>query len=744
MKPLNLDNSPCSPISSNCVIWQGPHIPCIKLCTGDTVSDVVFKLATELCEILEQLNVSNYDLACLNLAGCDPKDFQTLIQILINKICDLQNKPVPVPDNKSGGCPIDCIVEVAECFGGGTDNLINYVDRIGKKICELIEDISTLQDQVANLDIRVTVLENAPTPTFTIPSFTLQCAIGTVIPVLPAGSSQQIDTVLRRFINEEWCPYKVVLDTTTALSAAILSQCVDGTDTSLQFQYSLPATQMQIAYPSYVATPTTLADAINNLWIALCDARKEGKKLTAVAAGTGVTVTSATAVVGNDQVTTYTVSAGATHPALVVNETDCGGGISNTTDVYAYIDITSGPYNSACTSANQNRLTLCTALKSWHDTYTAANPSYTGNLYVFILQDELYLDYPNQIKNGNITGSNFSFLNLTTGLTGSPNVPPNWNTPSWVAPTDLLYVAFVNETNDAYHESNNPVDFAFQPTTIWDFNRNQFISDYTTHWNFFRGVIYPAVNNISAGNLCLQAFGATNNIASITATDFQTALGPNAISGFIGTPTYPIANPYVSQNKGIWDYGWSAVLDKGVVPNTCIINFTPEEFASDLNAILSGAGGDCTSASIVQSWDETTQELTLRGIKSCSLDISVDEGGCINIEGGGSTGCPVFVNITDASTIQPLAQKATATVSGGVAPYSYQWSFGDWSTSPIHAPGYYQFVGATNTATVEYEVNPLAPALDSSQYQLLKVIITDANGCKVSDTFLIIRPYVPA
>ena len=47
MKPLNLDNKPCSPISSNCVIWQGPDIPCIKLCTGDTVSDVVAKLATD-------------------------------------------------------------------------------------------------------------------------------------------------------------------------------------------------------------------------------------------------------------------------------------------------------------------------------------------------------------------------------------------------------------------------------------------------------------------------------------------------------------------------------------------------------------------------------------------------------------------------------------------------------------------------------------------------------------------------
>ena len=43
---------PCSHISSNCVIWQGPDISCINLCNGDTVSDVVAKLATELCNLV--------------------------------------------------------------------------------------------------------------------------------------------------------------------------------------------------------------------------------------------------------------------------------------------------------------------------------------------------------------------------------------------------------------------------------------------------------------------------------------------------------------------------------------------------------------------------------------------------------------------------------------------------------------------------------------------------------------------
>ena len=51
MKPLNLDNRPCSPISSNCVIWQGPDITCIKLCTGECGANEHAKLHYVGCPI---------------------------------------------------------------------------------------------------------------------------------------------------------------------------------------------------------------------------------------------------------------------------------------------------------------------------------------------------------------------------------------------------------------------------------------------------------------------------------------------------------------------------------------------------------------------------------------------------------------------------------------------------------------------------------------------------------------------
>lgn len=313
MKPLNLDNSPCTPTSSNCVIWQGPSIPCISLCTGDTVSDVVYKLATELCAILDTLQVSNYDLNCFNLAACAPNNFQELIQFLITRICELENiTPTTVTTtgttSAKSASVTDYLMTADSIFGGGTVTIVEYVTLIANKIAAIVTDISVVNAGIANLDVRVSTIEGTPAPVFTLPSFILGCDIGTIIPVLAVGSTQTIDIVIERFINEEWCPTKTVLGTPTDLTNAVLAQCVAGTDFALAEQYVTPGVIMQVAYPAYVGTPTTIAEVIGNLWIALCDLRnriQNWEKESIVAAGDNVTVS--TSVV--DNVTTYTVNA---------------------------------------------------------------------------------------------------------------------------------------------------------------------------------------------------------------------------------------------------------------------------------------------------------------------------------------------------------------------------------------------------------------------------------------------------
>jgi hypothetical protein len=311
MKPLNLDNSPCSPISSNCVIWQGPDIECIKLCKGDTVSDVVYKLATELCNILDTLDIKNYDLSCFNLTSCAPEDFQALINFLIERICALENIPSTgsnIPG--SSGCPTDCFVEPIACLATSPNqvlNLIDYVNLIATRICNIATSVGILQTTVVNIQNQVTALQTTVSglSNYTTPTFAIGCNIGTLV----APTSYPINVILQEFINNEWCPMSLVLGTSFDLSNAISSQapCYNGTVPALQYIYTSGAI-MQVAYPTYNASPATLAEAIENIWIALCDLRNAGKRIVTVTAGDNVTVNTATGVSGNDQTVNYTIN----------------------------------------------------------------------------------------------------------------------------------------------------------------------------------------------------------------------------------------------------------------------------------------------------------------------------------------------------------------------------------------------------------------------------------------------------
>jgi len=277
MKPLNLDNRPCSPISSNCVVWQGPTLDCIELCNGDTISDVVAKMATELCTLLDQTDVTNYDLTCLGITACGPKDFNALIQLLIDKICDLNGiTPGPGTTRSESACPgLDCIVSVAPCFvqnGQTTMSVIDYVQMIATRICNLIDQIGDLQDQINNLNIRVTVLEEATPPSFTVPSLTVDCDLGTSsngTPVNPSNS-RPIDVILDALINDNskgYCIYTATLGPVSELLTAISRKCVlDSTD-----RLSGSGTYGSLAGWVPDASYDTVADAINNIWLVLCD-----------------------------------------------------------------------------------------------------------------------------------------------------------------------------------------------------------------------------------------------------------------------------------------------------------------------------------------------------------------------------------------------------------------------------------------------------------------------------------------
>jgi hypothetical protein len=78
----NTEKESCSPVSSNCVIWQGPDLPCINLCKGDSVSDVVYKLAVEICDLKSDIGLTDVDLTCLvQVCQTTPEPAKTLANI---------------------------------------------------------------------------------------------------------------------------------------------------------------------------------------------------------------------------------------------------------------------------------------------------------------------------------------------------------------------------------------------------------------------------------------------------------------------------------------------------------------------------------------------------------------------------------------------------------------------------------------------------------------------------------------
>ena len=156
----------CNPVSSNCVVWQGPDLVCIGLCKGDTVSEVIAKLAEKLCILVEMFDLSEFDFSCLSIPVSEtPENFGELAQVLIERICALEGVSTTTDGSTSLGndCPTNCIVPIADCFyflntAGDTITtmpLLDYVSAIGHEICTLLSDVAILQQNVIDLQTQI-------------------------------------------------------------------------------------------------------------------------------------------------------------------------------------------------------------------------------------------------------------------------------------------------------------------------------------------------------------------------------------------------------------------------------------------------------------------------------------------------------------------------------------------------------------------------------------------------------------
>jgi hypothetical protein len=270
----------CVATSSNCVIWQGPDIACINLCKGDTVSDIVAKLAIELCEVLDYVNLSAYDLSCLDLA-VQPTTFDQLIQLIITRLCNAETAIDNIETGGSGGggggssvCPDDCLINLPICLRytnpstGSlvtTTSLTDFIALLGNKFCELqtlqgqnTDAIEQIAEDLEALQVTVNLLEAS---SGALPPVNINCITGTnSTPLVTAV--QTIATTL--------CSLETTVEgiSGTEVTNAILSQC-PGLNTSNSLTGA--GTMQQLS--GWVSNPLTIADSLTNLWLTVCDMR---------------------------------------------------------------------------------------------------------------------------------------------------------------------------------------------------------------------------------------------------------------------------------------------------------------------------------------------------------------------------------------------------------------------------------------------------------------------------------------
>jgi hypothetical protein len=251
----------CSVISSNCVVWQGPDIPCINLCTGDSITEIIQKLATELCELsLPNVDITSVDFKCLiEGAGTDPTVLADALQLIIDKHCELKDI---VDAITPGSDPVVALPACLQSAGITSQPVSQYVLTVANKVCQNVTAITALQNDLADLEERVTDLESAIAlinPNITLPTVNTSCLGGSTTAQLNIGLQTTITAL---------CDLKTVLGTNAELISAISAQCV-----GLAAAPSLSGTGNMSDLPGWVLSPDSVADTIKNLWITICDLR---------------------------------------------------------------------------------------------------------------------------------------------------------------------------------------------------------------------------------------------------------------------------------------------------------------------------------------------------------------------------------------------------------------------------------------------------------------------------------------
>ncbi len=260
MKPTNSKNSGgCSPISSNCVTYDG-EVACdiIPICYGESVSDVLYKIMTKLCEFNSILNLDDIVLApCLG-ETCGLENIKDVINLLIQKVCrdsDDGNSNTVV-DNKNYKCSILVSSQTAKCLGidAGKYDIDSFVGILADMICSIRTNMDELHVTLESLQRSINnIRTNYASQDYVRTS--VNNGLGSIAPNVSANTRNI--TGLRTNIG-----------TPDEINEAIMSM-----PSSLSTSKRLSGVGSMNTYPTWIDAPGNISHTLQDMWITIVDMR---------------------------------------------------------------------------------------------------------------------------------------------------------------------------------------------------------------------------------------------------------------------------------------------------------------------------------------------------------------------------------------------------------------------------------------------------------------------------------------
>ena len=273
------ETNPCDPISSNCVIWQGPDLPCIDLCNGDTISDVIALLAQELCNIIDaacecEPDLSGVAVECFYDPIVPPGglSLEVLLNAMIVHMCSIT--PTPAEDLLAE-LPA-CLVAPGSVIPGGIIlpgtglvqlPIVDYAEYLANTICSFLDSITNIQVTLSNYEIRISILE---TQVGALNACYMPCAHPHMITPqcfdAPPTGQMTVEALLNA-VELSFCALQTATGNPSQISQAISGThiCVTGNTPLLS---GLAGTYGQL---TGWTNGGNLAYSHQNLWIVVCD-----------------------------------------------------------------------------------------------------------------------------------------------------------------------------------------------------------------------------------------------------------------------------------------------------------------------------------------------------------------------------------------------------------------------------------------------------------------------------------------